>query len=201
MYKTISNEIIRQFKPCYDPSELITDETEELTVTEWIKKYRDVVPAADIVWLLSRKEFLSEKDLRLFAVWNARETLKLIVNPDKRSVEACNVAEKFANGEATEEELHIAFDAALNAEVSASNAANVAYASDAAAYAADAAAYAADAAAYAADDDAHAADYAAGASASASAAAYYTSASDVSADIAYAAFRTSQINKLLTYFK
>jgi hypothetical protein len=111
MYKTISNKIIRKFNPCYDPSDVIKDENEELTVKEWVQKYRKVIPAKDIVWLLLRKEFLSEKELRLFAVWCVRETLKLIENPDKRSVEACNVAERYANGEATKEELLSAYDA------------------------------------------------------------------------------------------
>jgi hypothetical protein len=112
MYKTISNAIIRKFKPCYDPSDVITDENEELPIKEWVQKYRNVVPTKDILWLLLRKEFLSEKDLILFAVWCAREVLKLIENPDKRSVEICNVAEKLANGEATQEELLAVSDAA-----------------------------------------------------------------------------------------
>jgi hypothetical protein len=115
MYKTISNEIIRQFNPCYDPSKFITDENEELTVKDWVQKYRKIVPAKDIFWLLLRKEFLSEKDLKLFAVLCAIETLKLLEKPDERSVEACNVAERYINGEATKEELltasHAAYDA------------------------------------------------------------------------------------------
>jgi hypothetical protein len=117
MYKTISNAIIRKFKPCYDPSKFIKDETEELTVKEWVNKYRKVIPAKDIFWLLLRKEFISEKDLRLFAVWCAREALKLIENPDERSVNACNVAEKYANGEATMDELLAARDAAYTSVV------------------------------------------------------------------------------------
>ena len=48
---------------------------------------------------------MSEKDMRLFAVWCAREALKLVDNPDPRSITACNIAEKYARGEATEEEL------------------------------------------------------------------------------------------------
>jgi hypothetical protein len=86
------------------------------------------VPAKDIVWLLLRKEFLSVKDLRLFAVWCAREALKLIENPDERSVEACNVAERYVNGEATKEEFLSAYDAALDAvDISAYTVANHAY--------------------------------------------------------------------------
>jgi hypothetical protein len=112
MYKTISNAIIRKFHPCYDPSKVIKDETEELTVKEWVEKYRSIVPAKDIVWLLLREEFMSEKDLILFVVRCAREALKLVENPDERSVNACNVAERYANGEATKEELLVARDAA-----------------------------------------------------------------------------------------
>jgi hypothetical protein len=111
--KTISNQLIRKFGPCYDPSEVVQDETEALPVAEWVAKYRKSVKnKADIVWLLCRKEFMNDKDLRLFAVWCAREALKLVENPDPRSVEACNVAERFANGEATNEELDAAREAA-----------------------------------------------------------------------------------------
>jgi len=55
---------------------------------------------------------MSDKDLRLFAVWCAREALKLVKTSDERSINACNVAERFANGEATKEELDAAKDAA-----------------------------------------------------------------------------------------
>jgi hypothetical protein len=177
MYRTISNEIIRTFQPCYNHSKLITNETEELTVTEWIKKYRDVVPAKDIIWLLLRKEFLSEKDLRLFAVWCAREALKLAENPDKIIVNACNVVEKFANGEATKEELDEATTVAYAYTVFAS----IAYASYAVASAAsiDAVRAAHDASSYAVR-----------------AAAIYAD------NVAYndAAIYAAQLEQLLTYF-
>jgi hypothetical protein len=141
MYKTISNEIIRKFNPCYDPSKYIKDENEELSVIQWIEKYRNVFPTNDIIWLLCRKEFLSEKDLRLFAVWCARAALEFVKNPDERSVEACNIAERYANGEATMDELLAARDAAAHATAAAYT---VAYHVYYAAY-------------YAANDDAHAA--------------------------------------------
>ena len=41
--KTISNKIIRKFNPCYDPSEVVKDENEELPVVEWVQKYRNLV--------------------------------------------------------------------------------------------------------------------------------------------------------------
>jgi len=127
MYKTISNQIIRDINPYYNPSRFIKDENEELPIKDWILKYRNTVPADDIVKLLCRNEFLSEKDLRLFAVWCAREALKLVENPDPRSIEACNMAERYANGEATKEEL-------ISAARSAEYAADAAYAAADAAY-------------------------------------------------------------------
>jgi hypothetical protein len=220
MYKTISNAIIRKFNPCYDPSEVIKEENEELPIKDWVQKYRKVVPAKDILWLLLRKEFLSEKDLRLFAVWCAREALKLIENPDKRIVDACNVAERYAHGEATKEELLSASDAALNAAQDVDryvyhdafyaafdaayavvHASNAALAADyVAVHTSLAAEHASDAAHNAALNAAHYASALADAHASASA--YITDSDIVSrADAARAATRASQLDKLLTYFE
>jgi hypothetical protein len=192
MYRTISNKIIRKFHPCYDPSKVITDKNEELPIKDWIKKYRNVVPDKDILWLLLREEFLSEKDLILFAVWCAREALKLIENPDERSVEACNVAERYANGEVTKEEFLAVRDADFNAAryafVSAS-----AYAARAAANAATAARAAANAA-----TAARAVYFAAIDTVSNDAA---DAAADAAYDATYNATRTSQLDQLLTYFE
>jgi hypothetical protein len=124
--KTINNELIRTFSPCYDPSEKNIPDDETLTVNEWIDKYREVVPAEDIVWLLMRNHFMSDKDLRLFAVWCARETYALCEDDapiDQRSIEAVDVAERYANGEATDDELSAARSAALSAAESAARSA------------------------------------------------------------------------------
>jgi len=116
MKTKINNKLIRSFDPCYDPSEIGIPDIETLSIKEWINKYRNTVKSQeDIVWLLCRNEFLSEKDLRLFAVWCAREALKLQDNPDQRSINACNVAERYANGDATNEELYSARVAARGA--------------------------------------------------------------------------------------
>jgi hypothetical protein len=110
--KTLSNEIIRKLKPCYDPAKIGIPENEELSVIDFVTKYRNTVNSPnDIIWLLCRPEFMSEKDMRLFAVWCAREALKLVEDPDPRSIEACNVAERYADGEATKEELSEAWSA------------------------------------------------------------------------------------------
>jgi hypothetical protein len=202
MYKTISNEIIRQFNPCYDPSKFITDETEELPVKDWVQKYRKIVPAKDIFWLLLREEFLSEKDLILFVVWCARESLKLIENPDKRSVEACDVAERYANGEATKEELLSAREAAHDAahDVYIGDYIvdyNVTYAANAAANAA----YYAVSTAHHASNGNNAAHYAAHVSNDAAADAAYYISKTAYADYysAYYSARDAQLDKLLTY--
>lgn len=113
--KIINNELIRSFKPCYDPSEKGIPDDETLTVHEWVAKYRNIISTSDILWLLLRNEFYDNRQLRLFAVWCAREALKLVENPDQRSINACNVAEKFANGDATKEDLDAAYTAANDA--------------------------------------------------------------------------------------
>jgi hypothetical protein len=206
MYKTISNAIIRKFNPCYDPSKVITDETEELSVKQWVEKYRKVVPTKDILWLLSRKEFMSEKDLILFVVWCAREALKFVENPDERIVEACNVAERYANGEATKEELHTAHDAALVAAYAAFNiggytvAYHVYYAAYYTAAITIATANAVIAAANVGRVASHASDAAALVALAVSDAVSRADADDAAADAADAT-RAAQIDKLLTYFE
>jgi hypothetical protein len=100
-------------EPCYHPKEIGIKSNYSATITEFIKEYRDKVKnKEDISWVLCRNDYMSNKDLRLFAVWCAREALKLIPNPDARSVNACDVAERYANGDATLEELIAVGDAA-----------------------------------------------------------------------------------------
>jgi hypothetical protein len=119
-----------------------------------------------MVWVATRPGVLDDKTLRLFAVFCCRQVQHLM--KDQRSIDAVGTAEKFANGEATLEELRAARSAAAEA----------AYAAEAAAAAAAAAAHAAAYAAYAAD--AHAAAYAAYA-ADAYAADAYAAHADVAA--------------------
>lgn len=67
---------------------------------------------SDALWALRAVEGY-DREIRLFAVWCARQVEHLM--NDSRSIEALNVAEKFANGEATSEELAAARDAACAA--------------------------------------------------------------------------------------
>jgi len=115
MKTKITYKDVMSYNPCYDPQELgKIDKRKSLTIPEFIKLYRNRVKhKEDIIWVVCRKEYMTERDMRLFAVWCAREALKLI-DPDPRSVEACDVAERYAKGEATKEELDAARDAQID---------------------------------------------------------------------------------------
>ena len=63
----------------------------------------------DALWCLRAVEGY-DKEIRLFAVWCARQVQHLMT--DKRSLDALDVAERYANGEATQDELVAAGDAA-----------------------------------------------------------------------------------------
>lgn len=75
-----------------------------------------------MLWLLNNQpNETTEKDLRLIAVKCARRVQHLMT--DQRSITALDVAERFANGDATQEEL----DAAMAAARAAAEAANAAW--------------------------------------------------------------------------
>ncbi len=63
----------------------------------------------DALWCLRACEGI-EKEVRLYAVWCARQVRHLMA--DQRSLTALDVAERYANGEATDAELDAARDAA-----------------------------------------------------------------------------------------
>ena len=74
---------------------------------------------ADALWCCqSAPEY--DKEWRLYAVWCARRGIPLMA--DKRSLDALDVAERFAHGNATESELNAACGAARGAAWGASGA-------------------------------------------------------------------------------
>jgi len=160
--KVLTIQTLRNYKPCYDPLRHLS---EDWTGTALDIVMLDKIPWQDRLWVVMRSDLLSDKLMRLFAVWCARQVQHLMTN--QRSLNALDVAEKFANGLVGNEELNSARAAAWVAWADA--AADAAWA--AAWVAADAAAWvAARAAADAAWADADAADAARAARAAADAA-------------------------------
>jgi hypothetical protein len=100
-------------------------------VLEWLgpelyeMEYRGtVIDAGDKVVgrearLLWRITTWNERTSRLFAVWCARHALSSVSDPDPRSVAACDIAERYANSEASPDELDAAWDAARDATLAA----------------------------------------------------------------------------------
>ncbi len=86
-----------------------------------------------VIWIATRRGVLTDRELRLFAVWCARQVQHLLTDP--RSINAIDVAERYANGEATDRELTAASAAAIAAARTAARSA-----AWAAAWAADSAA-------------------------------------------------------------
>ena len=103
-----------------------------------------------LLWIATRRGVVTDNQLRKFAVWSARKVQHLMTDP--RSIEALDVAERFAARDATDSELAAAGAAARAAALAAARAAALAAAWAAARAAAwDAALAAAWAAADAAD--------------------------------------------------
>jgi hypothetical protein len=67
----------------------------------------------DALWCLRCNEQEWARDSRLFAVWCARQVQHLMT--DQRSIDALDVAERFANGKASDSELAAALAAARDA--------------------------------------------------------------------------------------
>lgn len=110
--KRFNYQDIVSWSPCYEPNRYLPENWEG-TAVDILKDER--IPFRDRLWVVLRTDLISERVMRLFAVWSYRQTLKFIKNPDPRSVEAANVAERFANSEATEAELSAAWYAARSA--------------------------------------------------------------------------------------
>src|SRR5208337_2397027 len=90
--------------------------TDETPIPAW--EAASVVPLDDALWALDRHPALALQR-RLFAVWCARSAL--IYTNDWRVVQAVNVAERYAHGQATQAQLDAASDAVMAAANDASD--------------------------------------------------------------------------------
>ncbi len=102
-----SYDDIQSWKPCYDPAKYIPITWHGTAVDVLDMKE---VPVEDRFWVIVRSEIISERTMRLFAVWCARQVQHLMT--DQRSLDALDVAERYAHGKATKEELDAARAAA-----------------------------------------------------------------------------------------
>ena len=105
-------EDLRKFSPCYDPTKYLPENWKGTVID--ILNVTDC-PTEDRLWVVLRKEFMTDKQLRLFAVWCARQALAIPGNESEVCSNTCDVAERYANGEATKEEFAAAWAAALDA--------------------------------------------------------------------------------------
>ena len=142
--KTTLNKI-REYSPCTNGWEKLLKylgktkaDDEEISVLTIL----DSNGLEDALWCLRAVEG-HDREIRLYAVWCARQVQHLLT--DQRSLNALDVAERYANGEATDAELAAARDAAWAARAAwaAADAAWAAWAARAAYWAAADAAWAA----------------------------------------------------------
>ena len=116
--KTTLNKIRAQ-GPCYDGwRKLLTylKKTEADDDPLPITSILDSNGIEDALWCLRAVEG-HDREMRLYAVWCARQVQHLMTDP--RSLAALDVAERHANGEATDAELSAARVAALDAACAA----------------------------------------------------------------------------------
>lgn len=92
------------FKPCSILETMGVPKGYSASIPQFITEYREIVAdKKDILLILCHNDFMSNKELRLFAVWCARQIQYLMKN--ELSITALDVAERYAYDLATEEEL------------------------------------------------------------------------------------------------
>jgi hypothetical protein len=109
--KTEMREFLRKHNACSDGYEWAMANCESMADV-WETARPDW-----LIWVATREGVLSDCDLCLFACWSVRQVWDLLT--DERSRNAVEVAERFAKGEATKEELFAAWSAARSAESAA----------------------------------------------------------------------------------
>ena len=117
---------IRESGPCADGWEKLLKHLGKTQADDEVLPFSVIVESNgidDALWCC-RAEPQYAKEWRLYAVWCARQVEHLMT--DERSRNALNVAEQYANGQATDEEFASAWDAAWAAASAARAAASAA---------------------------------------------------------------------------
>lgn len=73
---------------------------------------RDDIKSEWRIWIASQPDVLSDRERRLFVCWCCRQVWHLLT--DERSRQAVEVAERYADGQASSDELAAAYDAAMD---------------------------------------------------------------------------------------
>ena len=110
MYTTLNE--IRSHTPCESGWKTLlrglgktTGDNEPLRIAQIL----DISKLYDALWCLRAVDG-HKREIRLYAVWCARRVQHMMTDP--RSIAAIDVSERFANGEATEDELAATWAAA-----------------------------------------------------------------------------------------
>ena len=117
---------IRAYEPCASGWQTLLTNLEKIRADDEplaITTILDSNGLADALWCLRAVEG-RDREIRLFAVWCARQVQHLMTDP--RSLAALDVAERFANGEAGDVELIAAREAAREAARAAGDASGAA---------------------------------------------------------------------------
>ena len=113
MYTTLNR--IKAHSPCTDSWRKLLKGLGKTAPDDARLSYARILKICDLdhaLWA-ARCEPRYNREWRLFAVWCARQVQHLMTDP--RSIAALDVAERHANGTATDKELRAAMDAAMDA--------------------------------------------------------------------------------------
>jgi hypothetical protein len=119
----ITIELLEKWGSCYsyDQHKKFFDDAGKTEFTPLEFANLNSVPVKDRIWVLLHKEIINERELRLLACDFAEHAMKNVVNIDPRSINAIVVSRRFANGEATHQEMAAARAAACDAERAAAS--------------------------------------------------------------------------------
>ena len=120
--KSVTLEEFKKFGPCWLKNEEDAKKLEEIgrrkeqwTALDILDLPDEEVSSSDKLWAVLREELIDASVLHEFACRCAEEALKLVDNPDPRSVAAIEAKRKWLRGEIGDHELKAARDAAWDA--------------------------------------------------------------------------------------
>lgn len=131
--KTVTLKEVISWHPCWMKKrggrarlERIGRRKEQWTALDVLALPDDEVSVEDKFWVVLRPELIPEHILHEFACRCAEEALKLVENPDPRSIAAIEAKRRWLRGEISDDELKSARAAAYAAEAAAEAAARAA---------------------------------------------------------------------------